>query len=272
MILRAPDALTVDNAEEYVVSIRLEPGGLSFAGYMPAEKGSLFCTKMTFDPAKSYMQALKDAFFEHPFFSYSYKQVYVVCVNRQYTLAPEAAFVEEQKEQLISFVFSSPAPKILHDTVAPLEAKILYCMPVEAYEFCSRSLIRPQFIHAITPLLIRWKKQNSACFPKQLCVAVHDRMMDVACYDKGALIFLNSFDPEDTTDILYYILYAWKQIGIDQLEDRLLLSVDPSIYPALNETLQRYVRHVELMASSFTDGQEYENVPLDILSLLTCES
>ncbi|MDR3267886.1 MAG: DUF3822 family protein [Tannerella sp.] len=270
MILRVPDTLTIDNAEEYAVSIRLRPDGLSFAGHRPQEKESFFYTEMTFDRAKPYIQALKDAFFEHAFFSFTYKQVYVVCVNRQYTLVPETVFAEEHKEQLMSFVFSVPVSKALHEPVATLEAEILYDIPAEVYEFCSRSLIRPQFIHAITSQLLFWRKQNLACFPKQLYVAVHDHIMDAACYDKGTLIFLNSFDVENTTDIIYYLLYIWRQTGIDQLEDRLLLAAHPPVYQELKETLRKYVRHIE--PAPPPPGHEYEKAPLDIQCLFACES
>jgi hypothetical protein len=97
--------------------------------------------------------------------------------------------------------------------------------------------------------------------------------MDAACYDKGSLLFLNSFDIEDIADILYYILYIWKQTGIDQLEDQLLLSATPPVYQQLKEILQKYVQHVEpVKHPSWPTSGGNEEAPLDILSLFGCES
>ncbi|MDR3260459.1 MAG: DUF3822 family protein [Tannerella sp.] len=273
MILRVPDTLAIDNAEKYEVSIRLWPDGLSFAGHIPSEKESFFYTETKFDRAKSYVQVLKDVFFEHVFFSYPYKKTYVVCVNGQYTLVPATVFAEEHKEQLMSFVFSAPASKILHEPVEALDAEMLFGISREIYEFCSRSLIHPRFIHAITPLLLHWRKQNLACYPKQLYVVLHENIMDAACYDKGSLLFLNSFGVENMADILYYILYIWKQTGINQLEDQLLLSATPPVYRQLKEILQKYVQHIEpVKHPSRPASMGNEEVPLDILSLFGCES
>ncbi|MDR2041827.1 MAG: DUF3822 family protein [Tannerella sp.] len=263
MKLHVPKSLTVDSAEKYVVSIRLWPGGLSFAGHIPSEKDSFFYTETAFDPVTPCLQALKDAFFEHVFFNHPYRQVYILCVNRLYTLAPEPVFSEERRETLMSFVFSTPGHKILCEPLPALEAHMVYSLPEEIHAFCCRSLIAPQFTHALTPVLLRWRERNLPCFRKQLFVSVHENTMDAACYDRGALTFLNSFDTGNAADLLYYILYIWKQTGMDQGEDQLLLFAPAPLYGEVEETLRKYVNHV-VPASV--------RVPLDILSLFGCES
>ncbi|MDR2765706.1 MAG: DUF3822 family protein [Tannerella sp.] len=275
MMLRVPDTLTIDCAEKYVVSIRLWPGGLSFAGHIPSEKGSFFYTETAFDPVTPYPQALKDAFFEHVFLSYPYKHVYIICVNRLYTLAPKPVFTEEAEETLMSFVFSAPGPgyKILHESLPALEAEMVYGLPEEVYSFCCRSLIRPQFTHAVTPALLCWRERNLPCFRKQLYVSVHENIMDAACYDRGALTFLNSFDSGNAADLLYYLLYIWKQTGMNQAEDELLLFAPASLYQELKVTLRKYVNHVVPVESPRTTAEtDTAHIPLDIISLFGCES
>ncbi|MDR1674855.1 MAG: DUF3822 family protein [Tannerella sp.] len=273
MTLRVPDTLTVDSAEKYAVSIRLWPGGLSFAGHIPSEKGSFFYAETAFDPVTPYPQALKDAFFEHVFFSYPYRHVYIVCVNRLYALTPAPVFAEEHEETLMSFVFSASGHKILHEPLPALEAEMVYGLPEEVYAFCCRSLIRPQFTHALTPALLRWREQNLSCFRKQLFVSVHENITDAACYDKGALTFLNSFDTGNAADLLYYILYIWKYTGMDQIEDRLLLFAPASLYGELKETLQKYVNHIVPVESPRTTaGTATTRVPPDMVFLFECES
>jgi hypothetical protein len=270
MALRVPDTLTVDSAANYIVSIRLRPGGLSFSGHVPQEKGSFFHTEKTFGRVKPYFRELKDTFFEYAFFSFPYKHVYVVCAHRTYTPVPDAAFAEAHKESLMSFVFSSPKPQILHEPLDALGMQLLFYLPEDVYAFCSRSLIRPQFTHAVTQSLLRWKTQHAACPAGQLYVSVHDTVMDAACFDRGTLRFLNSFDIENTADILYYTLYIWKQTGIDRDADQLLLSVAPPLYWELEGPLRKYLRHLVPLSDSDPAAKTY--IPLDILSLFGCES
>ena len=270
MNLRVPDTLTAGNSEKYIASIRFWSGGLSFAGFIPSEKDSFFYAETKIDRKKRYNDAIKDIFFAHPCFLYAYRKSYVVCVNRQYTLVPASVFVEKQKEQLMSFVFSSPEDKTLHESLDEFDSVLLFGVRPKVYEFFSRSLLLPTFTHAVIPTLIQWRKQNLTGYHKQLYVALHKDIMDVACFDRGALSFVNSFHVDDATDIIYYILYIWKQTELDQLNDELFLYANPQIAQTLKETLQTYLSHIEVVQPGLTEaGIE---VPPDITALFQCES
>ena len=268
MNIHVPDTLTAGNSEKYAVSIRLWPGGLSFAGWIPSEKDSFFFGKTEINRKKRYDYAIKDLFFAYPFFLYAYKQIVVISANRQYTLVPESVFVEKQKEQLISFVFSAPDEKVLYEPLDEFESVVLYSIQPEVYEFLSRSLLCPTFTHAITPTLNQWKKQNFTGYPKQIYVALHEDMMDVACFDKGALLFINSFHVGDSADIIYYILYIWKLTGLDQRQDELFLYTNLRMYQTLRETLQTYLSRIEFIQPQWPDvGMD---VPPDVTALFLC--
>ena len=270
MNLRVPDTLTTGNSGKYTVSIRLWPDGLSFAGIVPAEKDSFFYSEAVIDRTKPYVRELQDLFFAHSFFSYSYKFTYVICTNRQFTLIPENVFVEKQKKQLMSFVFSSPEEKTLHERLDELNCEILYGIQPEIYEFCTRSLLHPTFTHAITHLLIQWRNQSLTNYPKQLFVALHEDTMDTACFYRETLLYINSFKFDDSTDIIYYILYIWKQTGMDQQKDNLILYANTPMHKTLKETLQTYLLQIEFVhIKQFDIGLE---VPPDITALFQCVS
>jgi hypothetical protein len=270
MNLCVPDILTTGNAEKYAVSIRLWPGGLSFAGHIPSEKNSFFYSETEIDRTKPYIQAIKDLFFAYPFFLYPYKQIYVICANRQYTLIPDAIFLEQQKEQLMSFVFSSPEDKTLYESLDEFDSKILFGIQPEVYDFFSHSLINPIFTHAITAQLMLWRYQSLTAYPRQLYVALHEDTMDVACFYRDTLLFINSFQVDDTADMLYYILYVWKQTGMDQQKDKVILTANNRTSQALKETLQTYLLQVEFIQPLWP-GTGLE-VPPDIITLFRCES
>jgi hypothetical protein len=270
MSYRVSDTLTSANAGEYVVSIRLRPGGLSFAGINPAEKNHFFCEEIALDKNKPYVQALKDAFFSHAFFTYPFKQIFVLYVNRQYTMIPEKVFVEKQKEELMSFAFSSSGYKTLYESSGDLEAKIVFGMQSDVYEFCSRSLLRPQYVHAVTRLLSFWRKQSLTHLSKQLYVSLYEGVMHAACFDRGVLLFVNSFNYDDMADILYFTLYIWKQVGMEQLNDELFLYADAGMYEKLEVELKGYLSHVQKAAFPWSNAAA--EIPPDIAALFACES
>ena len=98
--------------------------------------------------------------------------------------------------------------------------------------------------------------------------------MDVACYAQGNLLFVNSFEYEHTDDILYYILYVWKQAGLDQEKDQLLLAGESSSQMRVLERLRAYLRHVkpvEIPSEAYLLGTDVTKAPMDLISLLICE-
>ena len=99
--------------------------------------------------------------------------------------------------------------------------------------------------------------------------------MDIACYAQGNLLFVNSFNFESPDDVLYYILYVWKQAGMDQQKDQLRLFGEMSLRVALTETLRNYLQYVDLQeipSEAYLLGSEILQAPLDLIALSVCES
>ena len=274
MTISIPDTLTTDNSEKYIVSIRLRSGGLSFSSYSPSVSESFFYRDVEFDRTRPYISSLKECFFENDFLTWFYKQVNVVCVTSQYTLVPAAVFQEKQKAELLAFTFSSPEGRCLSNELKDEPAELVFGVDEDVYEFCSRSLVNPRFVHHVGPLLSLWKKQSRARLPRQLYVVLHRRRMDVACYAQGKLLFVNSYPIDQSDDIVYYILYVWKQAGLDQEKDQLLLAGESSSQMRVLERLRAYLRHVkpvEIPSEAYLLGTDVTKAPMDLISLLICE-
>ena len=274
MAINLSDKLTADHSENYIMSIRLRSGGLSFSAYSPSVSESFFYRDVEFDRTRPYVSSLKECFFENDFLTWFYKQVNVVWVTSQYTLVPAAVFQEKQKAGLLAFTFSSPEGRCLSNELKDEQAELVFGVDEDVYEFCSRSLVNPRFVHHVGPLLSLWKKQSRARLPRQLYVVLHRRRMDVACYAQGNLLFVNSFEYEHTDDILYYILYVWKQVGMDQQKDQLRLFGDVPLRNDITNTLRNYLQYIdplEIPSEAYLMGSEVLQAPLDLIALSLCE-
>ncbi|WP_080902686.1 DUF3822 family protein [Parabacteroides sp. Marseille-P3160] len=270
-----PETLTLDSAALFTVYLRLDPGGLSFSGYNTKEEGSYFFVKVVFDKDKPYLESLKDYFFSHEFLTYTYKKVFVIPFPSSYTLVPEEIYLPEEKEQILAFNFASKNGKALNNNCKESQVEIVFDIDRQVYEFCCRSLTNPQFIHPIRPLLRLWKKQSQNCLPKQMYVILQKESMDIACYERGQLLFANSFGFEHSEDIIYYILYVWKQIDMNQLIDQIRLTGEPTLCNQVLDRLQiylQYIARIELPAETYTFGPALMQAPLDLIALATCES
>ena len=69
----------------------------------------------------------------------------------------------------------------LYNDLKDKETVLLFDVEEDVYEFCSRSIINPIFLHYMTSQLNWWKKQSRKFFPKLLYVVLHSKWIDVAC-------------------------------------------------------------------------------------------
>ena len=273
MTIRVPDTLTSDNSEKYEVSIRLWPGGLSFSGYIPQEKDSFFSEKVLFDSDAPMSLSLKNTFFDNQCFAYLYKSFYVICASEKYSLAPENVFSEKDKSLLFSLCHQQDdTDKILVQELGNLQSFLLFNIDNEAYEFLMRSIVNPRFIHSLSPLLLAWQKNSLTSYPKQLHAFVHNNLMDIACFEHGEMLFVNSFNCENENDIVYYIMYACRQLDINQLEDSISFHGDEAKCLSALSVIKKYIRHADyspVQMKNYTIAAGMD-VYLDVVTLAEC--
>lgn len=268
------EKITVDQSENYIMSIRLSSDGLSFSVYNPSVKDSFWYKKIVFEQSESYISSLKDCFFEYDFLSWHYKKIYVICVSAPYTIVPQEFFQEKSKKELLTFTTTVSEIHCLSNTLKKERSELLFGVKDDVYEFCCRSLVNPIFVHHLTPVLPLLGKLSSNRLPKQLFVNLHHRSIDVVSYTQGTLSFINTFEYKQIEDIIYYILYVWKQMEMNQQRDQLNLFGDTSLCHNLNKILRNYIQCIETLdvpTEAFLRGIGIVQTPLDIIALSLCE-
>jgi len=273
MTISIPDTFTIDNSEKYIMSIRLWPGGLSFSAYNPQETKSYIYRNINFDRNIPYATSLKELFFANECLVWSYKRAYVLTVSPCYTLIPERLFQEKQKKNLLAFSFTVQEKQLLTNSIEGGHVKVVYDINEEVYEFCSRSLANPVHIHHITPQLIAFRKQSLAEKFRHMFVVIHPKLIDITCFSEGNLLFANSFTFDQSDDIIYYILYIWRTIRMEQLHDCISLTGDSVLCGRLAQGLQMYLQHVkqiETPSEAYLMEGEILQAPMDLILLSVC--
>ncbi|MDR1524494.1 MAG: DUF3822 family protein [Tannerella sp.] len=273
MIIRVPDTLNVDNSEKYNASIRLWPGGLSFSGYIPSEADSFFAETVLLDRNIPLVQSLKEIFFDNESLSYVYDSLHVICVTEKYTLAPDSVFSEKDKDLLFSFCFRTDRNRrVLFQPLKPIGSSLLFGIDSEVYEFMIRSLINPQFIHSLSPLLLLWRKTSLACYPKQIYAVVHDAVLDIVCFERGEILFINSFCHETENDIIYFIMYVCKQLSVNQFEDYIYICGDKHLCRKIMPVIKNYMAQVGFLSPKMEKYRTSldQDVYMDVKTLMEC--
>jgi hypothetical protein len=273
MIIRVPDALNRSNSNKYKVSIRLWSDGLSFSGYIPSKPDSFFTETISLNPNVSFVQSLKETFFENVCLSYAYQTLHVIAVSEKYTMVPESVFSEKDKDTLFSYCFQEDGNlKVLVQPLTAFSSFLLYNMDPDVYEFMVCSLVNPQFIHYLSPMLSDWRKKSVKCYPRQLYAVVHDGRLDLVCFGQGELLLLNSFGYETGNDIIYFILYVCKQLSMSQLEDSVFFCGDKMMCGKIMPVIRKYVAQVDFIAPKIRRYRVAFNrdLPMDVVTWVEC--
>ncbi|MCD7937962.1 MAG: DUF3822 family protein [Tannerellaceae bacterium] len=270
MVISLPDTYTSDNSEKNILSIRLNPDGLSFSIYNPSVSESYLYKEISLDKRTAYTEALKECFFENSFFTWPFLRTHIIETTPLYTLLPSSLVQEKTQERFLSYNFEQETGHVLVNKPDIPDATLLFNVQEEVYEFCSRSFIHPAYYHHLTPLLGLWRTQSSSHAQACMYVFIHPGFIDVACYRNGNLNTVNSFTYQQPQDILYYILYIWQQKEMDQLNDLLFVTGTTEFFPSLIKNLQIYLNNVqpaEIPSEAYLKGGDILKAPLDLITL-----
>ena len=93
-----------------------------------------------------------------------------------------------------------------------------------------------------------WKDYYARYYEKgkqrRLFAYFHDKTMDVFAFGQRRLQFANHFDATHAHDALYYMLFVWKQLGMNQQEDELFIIGEPNHKDWLMTRLKTYVANI----------------------------
>lgn len=104
---------------------------------------------------------------------------------------------------------------------------------------------------------------------RKLFAYFHDKTVDICCFGQRRLHFANVFNARHAHDALYYILFVWKQLGMDQQEDCLFLIGDMPHEQWLTERIGTYISKTRIITPDVSLNRSQlsliEGMPFDMM-------
>ncbi|MDR2868188.1 MAG: DUF3822 family protein [Bacteroidales bacterium] len=251
------------HSEQLALSIRLRADGFSFTTYHPLDEQ---VTASVYKEAKlslTFIANLKHAFSESDFLTRPYKQVHIIAESTRFTALPLNLFDEKQTESVFTYNhLKRENETILYNILEKHNMVLIFGIDKNTHQFLTKQYSHQAgFYTQITPLInyfsILGEEEN--ILSKKMYIYLHEKRLDVCCFRYKRTIYLNSFECKHTEDCLYYALYLWKQIGLNQRTDNLYLTGDMPDKKKLIKELKRYILNVYAM-----DNISYERAFLHL--------
>ncbi|MDR2626442.1 MAG: DUF3822 family protein [Dysgonamonadaceae bacterium] len=275
MQITLPDTFNPEQSEKYRLIFRLQTDVFAFAIAGLGSNKFFHYQEIPYDKKISALENLKEIFFGNTFLVLPYKKLQVLTCSPSFTLVPSILYEEENKEAFFDFNFHHRSGICLSRFLPQPPVHVVFEMEKNVYEFFHRSLIHPEFMPHIAPLIAFFHQRTQIGNNHKMIINLHKDSIDIICFSPDELLLTNHYTCRNIDDMVYYTLFVWKQLKLDQLNDSACIIGDRQQFDDMSDLLQKYLKnvlHFQFPFHGFLFGENDEaNIPSDILALLSCE-
>lgn len=246
-----------------ILSIRLSTDGFSFSIHSSLQDEPVSYVNKEIEPSLSLTANVKRVFREVELLGQEYRRVNVIMVNKRFTLVPLEMFEDDQAELLFHHNHTKKENETIHfNILKKSNAVVVFGMDKSAVQFLSEQYPEAKFYSHASALIEYFSMKSKLGNNRKMYAVVRGDAVDVFCFERGHLMLANSFDCKETPDRIYYLLYLWKKLALDQERDELHLTGVLTDKEQLIQGLRKFIVKVFVMNPE---------INIDMQALLSCE-
>ncbi len=253
------------------ITIRVSKGSLAFAITDNKSVAQVAFEPYTAKSGVSMAANLRDAFKTANLLQVATSRA-LVLVDTPTLLIPIEEFQEANADTLYHHCYPNTEGAVIMSNVLPdMNAVVLFAVNKDLKMVVEDHYQDAKFSALMRPVWSYLHHRNFVGNRRKLFAHFHDGRMEVFSFERNRFIFANSFEAKHTKDIVYFILFVWKQLALDQKKDELYLSGAIPTQEDLAGTLRLYVEKVSAVNPSADFNRapltQVRGITLDLLTL-----
>ena len=264
-----------NNLRRRWLTIRVSRNTLSFSTIDFIKEGECpityepYVVKSGISMAANLREALRDA--ELPTMNFTKVRV---MADAPVLMVPVEMFQESTMAQLYHHSFPKNEPcTVLHNVLPDLNTVACFAISRDLKTVIDDHFKNTQFIALLSPVWRHLYQRSFTGARNKLYGYFHDQKVDIFAFQQSRFRFSNQFDVNRAHDALYFLLYVWKQLNLQQEHDELHLVGDIPEREWLIEQLKRYLQKVYIInpTADFNraPATQIKNMPYDLMTLFT---
>ena len=236
------------SSEQHTLSIRLSTDGFSFSVFNPLDNDGQSLHERAVDESLSLTANLKQTFREADWLGQTFRRVNVIMADKRFTFIPLEFFEDEQAEMV--FYHNHPQrgnETVLYNILQKNNIVVLFGMDKSACTFLKEQYPLIKFYSQASPLIEYFASKSRLGNSRKMYAYLRQDAVDIYVYERGRLLLANSFACRQTDDRIYYLLYVWKQLCLEQERDELHLTGHLTDKEQLLPGLRKFIRQVFIM-------------------------
>lgn len=206
----------------------------------------------------------------------SYKITKTLVVSPKSVLIPNELFEKNFAKKYFEFNHRLEELEEIHfNENKSIQAVNLFTIPSPISYVLFDSFGKTPIYHQFNPFnayYLRFSPENRVS-----AVHLHEDFIDIASYGNRRLKFYNNFMIKSKEDILYFILYTFKQLNLSRTENELHISGNLNLHSGLESLLRQYIKKIHIHKApkdftySYTFNKDQINHFSNLFRLQLCE-
>jgi hypothetical protein len=272
------ETLDINSTENYELSIQVSPDGLSFC-ILDSIRNKFVMIRSFGAEENKYFSAGKihELLLKDDFLTKRYKKVFCVMPSSKFTLVPAALYDPGKKDEYFTFNHNLEEDNIvLIDKIGDPDAFLVFSASRSISEVINSVYPGVHPYHHIKLLLDHTSSIRKSANGSYIHVHVERDFFNLIVFNTNLLKFCNSFTYRNISDILYYVLNAFKNLSIKQ-EETIYFSGLTEKYDDLTSSFSLYIRNIKFAEpiGNFTFSYVFNDTELhrfiNLFTVINCE-
>jgi hypothetical protein len=192
-------------------------------------------------------------------------QTNILIGTTRFTPIPFDLFEVEHTEDFFYHNFPQKDKEVvLCNILGKSNIALLFGIDKHTHQLLGEQFPKARIFANVSPLIEHFTQKSQEGNQRKLYAHFQPNQMNVFAFEKGKLLFMNTYHCKQTADQAYYLLNVWQQLGFSQENDQLFLVEKTENKEELLTELSKFLRNVSVFPTK-------ENLPFDLQTLMTCE-
>lgn len=246
------------------MTFRVSRGSLAFAIAEQANDEQVAFRPYTIKSGVSIAANLREAFKTEEWLHQTSRAR--LLINSPVLLLPLEEYNETHRETLYMHAYPDTESCIIMSRVLPeLNAVALFAVNKDLNTVITDHYHDVKMMPLMQPVWRYMHRRSFIGVHRKLFAHFHDGMLELFSFERNRFLFSNRYEVKHPKDALYFILFVWKELALDQLKDELYLSGDITDRDTLIADLQQHVRKV----TAINPAADFNRAPMTAIRGIT---
>ncbi len=241
-----------NNTSAYQLSILVGVDSLVYSIYDTVSNRLLVLRSCGFDKKNSEsidpIEKLSSIIGQEDLLGPLYRRVKIAFIEPSASLVPSRLYNEQAKATYMDELTSPQHVVVLQvDDIDPLKIKAVYNTGHKEMDLLKTQFPTCRFYNLATPFLLGCHEMLPEDVNEMAFACFEKETFQMAIFDRGELLFYNTFSCKAASDVLYFVLLAFEQNNMDPTVTPLLMAGQVVQDSEIYKTLYRYISEISFM-------------------------